>query len=224
MNKKIAVLIPIKEHSERIPNKNFKLVNKNPLHNLLIKKLEKADFISKIYINTDSYKIFEYYKNNPKVKLINRKKELIGDFISMNDIISSSFDGIEENIILQTHTTNPLVLLSTFKQAYLTYLKKIKEEYDSLISVNKYYKRFYNKNFKAINHNPKILLRTQDLKPLLVENSCIYIFSKDSFKTSGSRIGNNPFLFEMNEYEAIDVDWPEDLNVVKNLFNKNLIK
>lgn len=215
---KIAILLPIKDHSERIPDKNFKCINGVPLHDILVAKFKESDFINKIYINTDSQRIKDYYFNDNKVVIIDRQREVIGDFISMNKIIATSLPFITEDVVLQTHATNPLVRIETFESAIKKYFIIKTKKYDSLFSVNVYYKRFFKKDYTPINHDPKILLRTQDLEPLLVENSCIYIFSKESFRESGMRIGIKPFLFEMNEYEAIDIDWPEDMDIVKKLY------
>jgi CMP-N-acetylneuraminic acid synthetase len=38
------------------------------------------------------------------------------------------------------------------------------------------------------------------------------------------RIGIKPYLFEMSEFEAIDMDWEEDLNIVKKLSIANEYK
>jgi len=217
---KIAVFIPIKDHSERIKRKNFFLINNQPLHSILINKLLFCKTINHIYINTDSTEIEKYYKFKQQITVIKRDKSLIGNNISMNKIIDSSLDSIKEDIILQTHITNPLVRNETFEKSCKQYFASLKNKFDSLVSVNQLYKRFYNKNFEPINHNPKILLKTQDLDPLLVENSCIYIFSKLSFIKNKSRIGKKPFLFKMNEYESIDIDWPEDLEVIEKLINQ----
>ncbi len=217
MLRNIAVFIPIKEHSERVPNKNFLLINGKPLHNILIDRLIKSKIISKIYVNTDSKKIIDYYKNNNLVKVIKRDPNVIGDFVSMNDVIDSSLDDIEEDVILQTHATNPLVTLSTFENACKEYFESVKKGFDSIFSVNAYQKRFFDKNLKPINHDPQKLIRTQDLDPLYVENSCIYIFSKSSFEKTKARIGVKPNIFIMDEYESIDIDWPNDLEIVKKL-------
>ena len=41
-----------------------------------------------------------------------------------------------------------------------------------------------------MNHDPAVLARTQDLDPIYLENSCFYIFSKDSFAATGNRLGS----------------------------------
>ena len=65
-------------------------------------------------------------------------------------------------------------------------------------------------NSKGINHNPKELIRTQDLEPIYEENSCIYLFSKETNKRTGNRLGSKPMMFEMDRFEAVDIDDIED--------------
>ena len=48
-------------------------------------------------------------------------------------------------------------------------------------TVNAIQTRFYTKNGKPINHNPKKLIPTQELDKIYEENSNLYIFSKESF-------------------------------------------
>ena len=53
------------------------------------------------------------------------------------------------------------------------------------------------------------------------ENSCVYIFSKESFRRAGNRrIGLKPFMYEINKLEAIDIDEEEDFKLAEYFFNK----
>jgi CMP-N-acetylneuraminic acid synthetase len=54
------------------------------------------------------------------------------------------------------------------------------------------------------------LLRTQDLPPLFIENSCFFIFTPKLLRQRGTRIGARPFMFEMAPLEAVDIDTEED--------------
>ena len=58
----------------------------------------------------------------------------------------------------------------------------------------------------AVNHNPNILLRTQDLPPLYEENSCVYIFEKKTLMERQNRIGLRPYMLEIDPFEAVDID------------------
>ena len=211
---KVAAIIPMKYHSSRVPGKNFKLMNGKPLFYYIINTLIECKEITNIIINTDSIlvinKIKEYFKTN-KLIFYNRPKELIGDEISVNKIIKNTILNVKIDVdfYLQTHVTNPLLTSSTISKAFKKY-NFVKNEHDSLFSVKTWYTRLYNKDSQAVNHNPDILIQTQDLDPIYEENSCIYIFTKENFMKSEKRIGKTPYLFKMNTFESQDIDWEHD--------------
>ena len=59
-------------------------------------------------------------------------------------------------------------------------------------------------------HDPAVLLRTQDLPPLYIENSCFFIFTPELLRDKGTRIGARPLMVEMASLEAVDIDIEED--------------
>jgi CMP-N-acetylneuraminic acid synthetase len=63
---------------------------------------------------------------------------------------------------------------------------------------------------RPINHNPAILLRTQDLPPVYEENSCLYLFNRSTLEAHRNRLGDRPYLFEIDTAEAWDID--DELN------------
>ena len=75
MNKNIVALLPIKENSTRIIDKNFKKFNSKPLFYWIIKKLDEANLISNIIINTDSEKIIKKQKISKKLLYITDQKD-----------------------------------------------------------------------------------------------------------------------------------------------------
>ena len=73
-----------------------------------------------------------------------------------------------------------------------------------------------------INHNPAILLRTQDLPPVYEENSCLYLFTRQTLETRRNRLGERPFMFEMDAAEAWDIDEEMDFLVADLLLSHRL--
>jgi CMP-N-acetylneuraminic acid synthetase len=61
-----------------------------------------------------------------------------------------------------------------------------------------------------VNHDPSVLLRTQDLAPLFIENSCFFIFTPKVLRQRGNRIGERPLMFEVTPLEAVDIDTEDD--------------
>ncbi len=217
MKRKIVALVPMKGHSERVKNKNMRDFNGKPLLWHILKNLRECSLISEVYVDTDSDLIAATVRHYfSDVRIIKRPQELCGDFVSMNDIISYDIERIDADFFLQTHSTNPLLSVETVCGACEEFMKKI-NEYDSLFSVNRLQTRLYDKDGRAINHDPKKLIRTQDLEPIYEENSNIYIFSKQSFKNSGARIGLRPMLFEMSPLEAMDIDEETDFILAEQL-------
>ena len=77
--------------------------------------------------------------------------------------------------------------------------------------------RLYDQLGRAINHNPAILLQTQDLPPVYEENSCIYIFTRENLLARRNRIGLRPLMFEIPRLEAVDIDEEADFHMAEAL-------
>ena len=217
--KKVIALLPMKGHSERVPNKNVRSFASKPLYYHVAKILQESDYISTIVINTDSEVIAHNAVSNfDKVKIIKRPLDICGDAVPMNEIIAYDLSVLEGDNYLQTHSTNPLLSLETLNRAIEEY-HALSCQFDSLFSVTKIQTRLYWENGEPVNHNPKELLRTQDLPPLFEENSNIYLFSRESFEKAGrKRIGLKPKLFIIDPMEAIDIDSEEDFLLAETIY------
>lgn len=217
---KIVALLPIKKNSQRIPQKNFKLIQGKPLFRWVLDELQKISLIDEVIINTDAYEELENagLVVDKKTKIRVRPSKLCGDEISMNSIISDDLQATNGDIYLMTHATNPLLTSKTVLEAIKCFMsKKMSLEADSLFTVNKIQNRFYFGDGKPINHDLDKLVQTQDLVPWYMENSNLYIFTKDSFKKTNARIGKNPILFEMDPSESIDIDNPNEWALASRL-------
>jgi len=206
-----VALVPMKGHSERVPNKNLRPFCGRPLYHWIVQSLQASLNVADIAVDTDSPEIAEDIARSFRgVKVIDRPEEIRGDFVSMNTIIAYDLSQLPGEHFLQTHSTNPLLKPETIDRAIELYLHNLPAR-DSLFTVTRHNARFYRSDGTPINHDPQEMLRTQDLPPLLEENSNLYIFSRGSFEQGGNRrIGLKPCLFEISRLEAIDIDEEED--------------
>lgn len=222
--KEITAIVPIKNNSKRIPDKNFKLFDDKPLMYWILNTLNKVKNITRIVINTDSKKAIEISKKyfGNQIEIIERPKQLCGDKISINKIIdyTINLDRFKnENYFLQTHCTNPLLTPKTINDSISIYFNNISSEYDSLVGVNRIQQRCYDHNSEPLNFKIGNLKRTQDLKPIFEINANIYIFSRTSFNSNNfCRIGEEPYLFEINKLESLDIDYPEEFKLAEMIF------
>ncbi|NVK72547.1 MAG: acylneuraminate cytidylyltransferase family protein [Oceanospirillaceae bacterium] len=212
----------MKGHSERVPLKNLRDFNGKPLYHAVLITLLNCDKIDEVIINTDCKNITEDIVSNfrSRVTVRNRPEEIRGDYVSMNKIIEDDLNHSDGNIYLQTHSTNPLLKVESINKA-LDKMIGLGDKSDSIFSVTKIQTRFYDKQGKAINHNPEKLIRTQDLEPIFEENSCFYIFTKNSFNRSNrQRIGVAPEMFEIDKIESIDIDTMEDFILAEAIYKQ----
>jgi CMP-N-acetylneuraminic acid synthetase len=217
---KIAALVPMKHHSQRVPEKNYRELAGKPLYHHILKTLTEVPEIDLICVDTDSMVIKEgISKEFPGIKVLDRPLDLRADDVSMNRIIEHDMSLIKADLYLQTHSTNPLLRPATISRAIKTYLEN-KDQHDSLFSVTRLQIRLYDKDGWAINHNPSELLQTQDLPSIFEENSCLYLFSEQGMRRSGHRIGRTAYMFEIDPEEAWDIDSLLDFEIVDCLMTK----
>ena len=201
----VAGLIPMKGHSERVPRKNLRLIAGKPLFHWITTCLLGATGIDEVIVDTDSDEIEEaVVEAFPSVSIHRRPEWLHGDMVPMHDVVTEVARNVEHDHILQTHSTNPLLRSKTVDAAIAAYLEP--GAHDSLMSVTALFTRFYFPDGAPVNHDPAVLLRTQDLNPVYEENSNIYIAPRELVVATGKRIGEKPLLFPTPREEAVDID------------------
>lgn len=216
----INALIPLKGHSARVPGKNLRDFGGRPLFHAVVDALQRARSIGTIYIDTDSDEIAERARDLSDVEVVRRKAHLLGDEVSVNLIIADFFADHDDEHLVQTHATNPLLRPDTIDRAVDSYLSDSASS--SLFTVTRYQARFYFADLRPINHDPSELLPTQQLEPLLMENSNLYVFSRAGFREHERRITDRPIMFDMDPMEAIDIDEERDLVLARALFEIGL--
>lgn len=217
---KIAALLPMRHSSERVKGKNYRDFAGKPLFFHVLESLINSNFIDSVVIDTDSPVIIGLVKEKfPVVKILERPKNLRNGAIAMNDVLLNTINQIPADFYLQTHSTNPILSSKTIETAINFFLTNY-PMYDSLFTVTKKHIRLWDSLVRPVNHNQNILLRTQDLPPFFEENSCMYIFSKEILERRHNRIGERPFMFEMDEIEAQDIDVELDFKIAEFLFKE----
>jgi CMP-N-acetylneuraminic acid synthetase len=217
---KIIALVPMRHHSQRVPGKNFRPLAGKPLFHHIIGTLLSCPEISQVVVDTDSQPVMEGLRHYfPEVLVLVRPEYLCADTVSMNEILVYDTSQVHADFYLQTHTTNPLLRPSTISHAIQAFLNKI-PDYDSLFSVTRMQKRLWDQHGYPINHDPSILLQTQDLPPIFEENSCIYMFTRQTLVNRQNRLGLHPFMFEIDAAEAWDIDEELDFLIAEFLMQQ----
>lgn len=210
----------MRHHSQRVPGKNYRLLAGKPLFHHVLETLLAVPQITEVVVDTDSTTVMDGLRDYfPRVTIIPRPEYLRGDDVPMNDILIYDTALVPADFYLQTHSTNPLLKPETVSQA-IQLLTTQYPAYDSLFSVTRLQTRLYDQNGQAINHDPAVLIQTQDLPPVYEENSCLYIFTRENLVKRHHRIGEKPLMYEIDADEAWDIDEELDFEIADFLLRR----
>ena len=213
---RVAAIVPMRHSSERVPGKNYRVLGDRPLYHHVVGMLLQVPEIDEVVIDTDSELIMADARVAfPAVRLLERPEHLRAGEIPMNDVLLNTVRQLDADLFLQTHSTNPFLRAETVSAALRQLMAST--EHDSLFTVTRIQARLWTAEGKPLNHDPSVLLRTQDLAPVYLENSCGYVFTRDVLESRGNRIGVNPLMFEIDPSESVDIDEERDFALAEQL-------
>lgn len=211
-----AALVPMRHASERVPGKNYRQFGDAPLFHHIVRTLLRCPSIDEVLIDTDSPTIMDQCREHfPAVRLIERPEELRAGEVPMNHIIEHDLGFTDADTILQTHSTNPLLPTQPLEEALRIFRD---EPCDSVFTVTRLQQRLWDGETRPVNHDPSVLLRTQDLPPLYIENSCAFVFSRELIMSTGSRIGSAPRMVETDPVDSLDIDEESDFVLAETMW------
>ena len=211
---KVVALVPIKLNNQRLPNKNILDLGGKPLCYHMTENLVSVEEIDESYVYCSDEKIKEYMPE--KMKFLKRDSYFDGDLVKGQEIYESFIKQIDADIYVLAHATAPFIKKETIRNALS---KVLSGEYDSALSVKKV-QTFTWYNPKTLNYDLENIPRTQDIEPIYYETSAFFIFKKEVFTEMGKRrIGNKPYFQEVDDIEAVDIDYPEDFKFAQAIIN-----
>lgn len=209
---KTACFIPIKANSERVPGKNFRMLNGKKLYTYLCEHVQTADVFDAVYVDTNSEEIAAYARQMGFIP-IQRRPELAKSSANGNDLLGYHRQLYPQyDYYFQLFVTAPYLQPGTIRTCVETLLSS--EEYDSCFTVTKNH-GFYWFHGMPINYRPGILPRSQDLTPVMEETTGLYGIRGTSLERYRCRIGRKPYLHVVDAYEAVDINTEEDLKVAE---------
>ena len=144
---------------------------------------------------------------------LKRDKELDGDLVKGFDIYRKFIAEVDADVYVLAHTTSPFIKKSSIENA----LEKVLQgENDSAFSAERIQTFAWYKG-KPINYDINDVPRTQDMEPIWLETSAFFMFEKEIFTKHNRRIGFNPYIQEVSDIEAIDIDEKKDYEMALKL-------
>lgn len=205
---KIVAIVPVKGTSERIENKNIRLLDGKPLFLHTIEKLLSCNFLDEIYLDTESEKIIDLVSDYENLKIMKRNPELANNKTDGHKLFMNEVENIEADIYVQILCTSPFIKKETIKKG-IDILKE--KNVDSVVLVKKE-KQYLWENGKPLYSTEKIP-NSVELPETIIETMGMYIMKKEAALKTRKRYNENVYLLEAEAIEGIDVNYPEEFKL-----------
>lgn len=229
MADKIAFFLPTRKGSERVKNKNTRTFAgiEGGILRIKIEQLLQVERVGSIVISTNDLEtmaVAESFKDH-RVKIVERPEHLCLSSTVIEDFINYIPSIIDAEHIFWVHATAPFADIEVLNNALDCYEENVIKNatFDSLLSVTKIQQFLWSKKYnKCINHDRSLVKwpRTQDLDPLYEINHAFYINSKENYYRYHDRIGEFPFLYELDKIHSFDIDWEEDFTMAEMMYRQ----
>lgn len=219
---KITYLIPARQGSKGIKNKNIIPFAGKPLIYWVLNAIEKSNYGQNIVVATDSEHIKEtvlkfnfnntrVYDRNPKNAQDNSPTiDLVIEYIQKLD---------DDELICIVQCTSPLLDYKNVNEFMFNF---IENDCDASFSCVEFPRICWTPDVKPICHNLKNRKRRQDMEKILVENGAMYINSVKNIKENRS-ILNGKILPYIMPYETItEIDEPADIEKAEAILKKRI--
>lgn len=206
---KTVAIMPIKLNNERLPGKNTKLLGNSPLLNYSLSTLVRVKDIDNIFVYCSNDSICQYLPD--RVSFIKRPEALDLPTSNFNQIFNSFIDIIDADLYVYAHATAPYITYNSIMEC----VNAVKSgKFDSAFTAVKIQDYLW-QNGNPLNFDATNLPRSQDLTPIYRETSGVYVFTKQAYLNTHRRIGNKPYIKEVNFRESIDINNPEDFKIAE---------
>lgn len=216
MTQLIKALIPVRSGSKRVENKNIRPFADSSLLEIKIKQLKRIQNLDGIVVNSNDDKMLDIARSLG-VEAVKREEYYAGDNVT-NEMYKNIAENCNSDIIMYTNVTSPLIEDKTIENCISSYLE-FNNEYDSLNTAN-YVKEFLWENGKPINYDPANTPKSQDLPDICALNFAINIIKRDKLIEYSHYIGKKPYLYIVNNIEAVDIDDMIDFEFAEFLYKK----
>ena len=216
---KIVGFIPSKLNSERVPLKNIKELGGIPLVNYNLRALNKIPSIDDIVIFASEPSICKYIQHGLRYTFLERIKQLDTQEASIQDIIREFLRLNDVDIVVLLHITSPFLTTTTISDC----IDKVASgEYDSSFTAYEV-RKFCWFEGRPLNYSlDKTTPRTQDISPVIVEQSSLYVFKREVFEKTGQRICKKPYIKVIDHFEGHDIDTPQDFRIAELIVDTGL--
>lgn len=221
----VYAFIPARGGSKGIPRKNLADLAGKPLIAHTILQAKASETIDRVFVNSEDPEIREVAASYG-AEVIGRPDEFIHDNSVQEvdrllkwTILELEQAGHQIDVGVLLYSTSPLRQAETIDRAVRMVLDG---GYDSALSLFEDTTYLWKRNGDLVeptNYDPKTRgPRQKENWNQWGENKAIYVFRRELLVETGCRLGGRIGFVEMPKWRSVDVDKPEDLELVRKLY------
>lgn len=225
MTEPIVAIVPCRAGSERVRNKNTRPFAgfEGGLLELKLRQLSAQRQIEKIIVSSNDPVVLDYAKrfadsDDSRIVPLERPDELGRSSTPMSTFIRYMGTLEDDGVMMMVHVTHPFVTSEVMANLITAYAKATQDGHDSLFTVTRMHKFMWDSN-GPFNYDNTVEKwpRSQDIPPLFEINHAGYLIPFRTMRETDDRIGNRPFLHEIPESVAMDIDWEEQFTLLNDI-------
>lgn len=218
---KISALIAARSGSVRVQNKNIRPFASSTLLEVKIEQLKRISNIDEIVVNSNDKQILNIAERLGAIP-IERDSYYASNTVSMSDVYRNMAENIECDVIVYANCTNPLITDQTIYDI-IEFYRKHSTQYDSINSAH-LIKEFLFKDNLPINYDLRHQPRSQDLPDISALNFAVNVLSRYTMIDCKNVVGKKPFLYNIDQIEATDIDNPIDFFIAEQIYNRLFVE
>jgi CMP-N,N'-diacetyllegionaminic acid synthase len=215
---KIKALVAVRSGSVRVHNKNIRPFAGTTLMEIKLRQLSKIKGLDGIVVNSNDDEILSIAARYD-VETVKRDQKYASNNITMSEVYVNMAENFSGDVVMYSNVTNPLLESHSIENMIRVF--KDGGEFDSVNSVHAI-KEFMYLDGKALNYDPLKQPRSQDLPNIVAINFAISLISRENMIRHKNVVGLKPFLYEIPETEATDVDTQLDFDIAEILYKRKL--
>lgn len=216
MSRVIKALIPVRSGSKRVQNKNIRPFAGSSLLEVKIKQLQRIKNLDGIVVNSNDDEMLDVARSLG-VQAVKRDEYYAQDNVT-NEMYKNIAENCDSDIIMYTNVTSPLITDETIEKCIDMFQNK-DDSFDSINTAN-LVKEFLWLDGKPINYDPAHTPKSQDLPNITALNFAINIIDRDNLIQRMHYIGAKPYLYLVDDVEAIDIDDMIDFEFAEFMYKK----
>ena len=211
----IAAIIPVKAHSERLPNKNILPFGDSNLLIHKIRQLKQVHEIDEIIVSSDSDEMLDMGRKEG-VSILKRPQDFANESKPFGLFIDYLCENIHYDHLIYACATSPLADTDFYGKAINLYYSNL-GEYDSLITVLRM-QIFLFDDKGPFNFEPGLNHTNSEKLPVLYHfTNSVNIAPRKDMKQWHYNFGPKAYRMEIDKRTAVDIDDIYDYEIAKAL-------